>query len=293
MARMKIRWLTFEKFHNRRPNSIGSSKIRGRWVWEIWDEADEYTIGEEFDVAIFQKVYWIDFAKVYKGIKILDMCDPDWIEGARVVEMINEVDAVTTSTDTLAEALRQFTQKPVVCIPDRLRFDYYPIKKRNHIGEGKKALWFGYSGNQVTLTQTLDYLYDNGYELTVYSDVPFSTNKTFNIRINNIKSEEENYEQALQSLARQHDIVLNPKLNTTKFRYKSNNKSLLAWSMGLPVVDEDPEDLKRYKDPMERNKEIEKRQKELKEKFDVSLSIKQYQDIISELKGAAKIITNS
>lgn len=279
---MKVRFLTFEKFHNRRPNSIGSSKIRARWLWEIWNDANEYMVGEKFDVAVFQKVYWIDFAKVYKGIKILDMCDPDFIEGAKVVEMINECDAVTTSTEVLAEAVRQFTKKPVVCVPDRLRFDYYPIKKRKHTGKAKKALWFGYSGNQVTLTQTLDYLYENGYELVVYSDVPFVTNKTFNLKVTNIKSEETNYDEALAKIAEGCDLLLNPKLNTVKFRYKSNNKSLIAWSMGLPVVDENPEDLERYKDPKKRNKEVEKKQKELKKKWDIKFSIAQYNDIIKE-----------
>ena len=74
---MKTAFYTFEKFHNRKLGSIGSSRIRARWVWEAWPEAEEYQIGKYYDVMIFQKVYQIEYAKSLKGIKILDIADPD------------------------------------------------------------------------------------------------------------------------------------------------------------------------------------------------------------------------
>ena len=54
--------------------------------------------------------------------------------------------------------------------------------------------------------------------------------------------------------------------------------------MGLPVVDENPEDLVKYKQPDERNKEVEKRQKELVEKWDCKYSVKDYQNLIERIK---------
>ena len=241
---MRVSFSTFEKFHNRPIGTIGSTKIRCRWVWENWPEAEEYRIGIKYDVMIFQKVYWDTFAKDFKGVKILDMCDPDWEEGAKVVEFIQIIDAVTTSTEPLAKAIRKFTDKPVVCIPDRIDFKHNPIINRKHNGDAKKAFWFGYAQNLRTLDQTLDILNENGYELTIYSNQAYYPNTSFNLKINNIPVETgDDYDSKLREIAKDQDLLLNPKIAEAKFRYKSNNKTILAWSMGLPVVDEEPEDL--------------------------------------------------
>src|SRR5438552_3820560 len=122
--------LTMERMNNRVFNSIGSSRIRMRWLLPYWEEAEEFIIGKGYDVMIFQKVYWDTFKKNgnYQGVKILDLCDPDWLENKPVFEYIDWVDAVTTSTEALAEYIRKMrpNKKHVLCIPDRV---YIPDRK--------------------------------------------------------------------------------------------------------------------------------------------------------------------
>ncbi len=67
---------SMEKFDSRTFNSVGSSRIRVRWLLPYWLEAEEYVIGKKYDILIFQKVYWESFKKNgnFKGIKILDLC---------------------------------------------------------------------------------------------------------------------------------------------------------------------------------------------------------------------------
>ena len=43
-------------------------------------------------MLIFQKVYCTPdykFPEHFEGIKILDICDPDWVDGASIVETCN------------------------------------------------------------------------------------------------------------------------------------------------------------------------------------------------------------
>ncbi len=68
----RIGFVTFEKTSNRPRNTIGSTRIRARWVYEAWEEAEEYQIGKEYDVLIYQKVYWEDMMQNFNGIQILD-----------------------------------------------------------------------------------------------------------------------------------------------------------------------------------------------------------------------------
>ena len=68
---MKVAILTMEKSENREPGSVGSSRIRGEWLWKYWDEAEEYGIGKRYSAIIFQKVYDKKYLIPFEGIKIL------------------------------------------------------------------------------------------------------------------------------------------------------------------------------------------------------------------------------
>ena len=74
---MKIGILTFEQFHGRK--DIGSSRIRAKWVINHWPEAEEFVFGQKYDVVIYQKAYWLEHAQEFKGLKILDICDADFL----------------------------------------------------------------------------------------------------------------------------------------------------------------------------------------------------------------------
>lgn len=68
--------ITMEYLENRPLNSVGSSRIRGRWLAENWDECSLYTTGKKYDFLIFQKAYWDTMLQNFNGLKIFDLCDP-------------------------------------------------------------------------------------------------------------------------------------------------------------------------------------------------------------------------
>src|SRR3990167_32993 len=100
-----VAFATMEKIDNRPYNSIGSSRIRARWLINHWDEAEEYQVGGKYNVMIFQKAYWQEMLESFTGKKIFDLCDPDWLVPRPVIESIEYCDAAVTSTETLAEFL--------------------------------------------------------------------------------------------------------------------------------------------------------------------------------------------
>src|SRR3990167_3228730 len=112
---MKIAFLGFDQWQGK--FDIGSSGIRCDWVIKHWPEAERFRQGGKYDAIIFQKAYWVDYMKAYKGVKILDMCDPDWMEAhSRVIETIHEAHAITCSSPELAKAVAKLTNKPVWCV---------------------------------------------------------------------------------------------------------------------------------------------------------------------------------
>ena len=284
----KVGIITFEKYEGRR--QIGSSRIRGRWLAKYWDGAEIFKMGQKYDVVIYQKAYWVEHAKVFDGIKIFDLCDPDWMHyGYRTKQMIEEVDAITTSTEALAEAVRKFTNKSVICIPDRMDPEYHSITKV-HEGDAKSVVWFGYSTNFYLLQPVIAFLDRLGLDLIVISDRDFRLPAPMvgKIELTNYKYNEDTVNDNIIK----GDILLNPKGLLGKWKYKSNNKTLTAWSLGLPVAT-DLEELNLFISKDERIKEVEQRTKELKEKWDVKLSVEDFKDLISEISVSKKIDINT
>lgn len=273
--------LTMEKFECRAEGSVGSSRIRGNWVVKYWDEAEIYQIGKKYEAVIFQKCYWLDFVKEYKGIKILDVCDiEDWNSGKRVKEMIENCDAVTTSTKALQENVQQFTDKPVVLVPDRIDFEEHKKVKQKHEGILREVAWFGYSHNFTILKPCVPALQKKEIKFKVISDKEFS-----HAQINIIPKPwvtAEVHKELIKS-----DAALMPEYNTGKFLYKSNNKTLTCWALKLPVITT-PEELEKFKHGDVRQKEAEEKYKLVKEKFDVSLSGIQYKKLIEQIKNDRK-----
>lgn len=274
---MKCGIVTFEKYLGRK--NIGSSKIRGEWLINHWPEAEIFNQGEKYDVVIYQKAYWVEHAKVFNGIKILDICDPDFLSWRyRIIEMIEEVDAITTSTEALVEVFRNFTNKPVLCIPDRVDLEAIP-KIKYHKGDAKMVGWYGYSTGFDMVKPVLFFLKKLNLGLTIISDNGFTLPMGYeDLQLVNLPhSWDTIYEDLLDT-----DIIVNPKSIKGRFKYKSNNKTILAWALGLPVAD-NVNDLERFKKEEERRKEQVLRLQEVKDKWDIRLSVSEYQNLISQL----------
>lgn len=274
---MNVGFVTFEKFDGKK--DIGSSRIRARWLCNYWDEAEVFVQGQKYDAVIYQKAYWVDHAKAFKGVKILDLCDPDFLHwGYRSVEMIEEVDMITTSTESLATQYKQFTDKPVICVPDRLDLAMFPDKKV-HSGDAQYVVWFGYSSNFEMLSQAVPSIVKCGYRLIVISDKHFVPPTGYGkLEVENVKwTEGTAFDNILRG-----DIVINPQAKTNKWRFKSNNKTITSWALGLPVA-EDGDALERLRSEAERQKESELRLKEVQERWDVRLSVEEYKKLITQI----------
>lgn len=292
---MKIGIMTNEAFENRQKNSVGSSRIRCNWVVNNWPEAELFKIGVKYDVVIYQKAYFIKHAEVFDGIKILDMCDPDWLDQKPVVEMINLCDVVTTSSEKLAEYIKTITDKPVSCVPDRVDMQFFQDKKE-HSGHAKDVVWFGYSGNHKMIDSVLMTLKRLSLSLTVISEAPYyPSSKSEGIEDDwikrNLKNIKYDHEFINKDIIDSGDIVINPKSETGKFKFKSDNKTLISWALGMPVA-ETSIDLEKFMNEEDRKKEAESRLVEVKEKWTSDKSVKEFKDIIKsidERKRSAKI----
>ena len=284
---MKVGFLLFERWHGK--EQVGSSRIRGHWVIKNWQGAENYVQGQKYDAIIFQKTYWPEYWKHYKGVKILDLCDPDWLSGHLIgdpvikkqglVEMLPYIDAITTSSPALTEPLKEIVRSnnfdiPIKCIPDRVDLTKYRVVKQ-HKGEAKQAVWFGYAHNTEALDVAMPFIKQHNLRLIVISDQRPLYKKA---------DQNKKFDQAkLVSELVKHDIAVFPNYKQGRFYFKSNNKTIQCWAVGLPVATT-PDELSRFMDGEARQKEATKRRKEVEERYDVKLSVKEYKDLICEIQ---------
>ena len=276
---MKGAILTFERYLGKR--NIGSSRIRGKWLADNWEGVELFTQGQGYDFIIYQKAYFVEHAKAFKGIKIFDLCDPDFLHwGYRTKEMLDNVDIITTSTEALAKTLRNFTTKPVVHIPDRINLKEFTTKKY-HKDRARTVVWYGYSTNFEMLKPVLHFIKKLKLNLIVISDTSFLMPNAY---VNSI--EVRNFPHNWDTVAldiQEGDIVINPQSSKGKWKYKSNNKTLFAWAQGMPVATNLIE-LQKFLSEEERRKEAIKRTKELEEKWDICYSVNELKTIIKDVK---------
>ncbi len=278
---MEIKIITFAKKHGREPGSIGSSVLRGQWLINNWPEASLWTEGAKSDVLIFQKVYWKEMMKCYPGIKILDMCDPDWMSGdVEVREISKLVDAITCSSKGLYDYLSKISLAPVYMIPDRIDLSVIDIRKE-HVGRAQRVVWFGYYHNlKAAVPQVLPSLKRLGLKLLLISNDAYDPLQNYGLEIENRRFTWRTIKYDMTH----GDIVINPQPATSpRFKFKSTNKTLMAWALGMPVADT-AEDLERFLDPDERKKEAEAKLAEVREKWDIKISVEEFKKVIEDVK---------
>jgi len=287
-SNLKVGFLTFEQFHGKK--DIGSSRIRARWIVDNWNKAGKdigtaeiYQFGKKYDVMVFQKVYWAKYAKRFTGIKILDLCDADWLNwNCEMVEMITECDAITCSTIEIAKFVVNITDKPVVLIPDRVNFDMISTRKV-HQGPAKKVAWYGYIENQLMLDSAIPAIKKSGLELIVIANKPYTlpTGYEGKVKVKNYPWNEKTVHDDLCKA----DIIINPQAKLGRWKYKSNNKTVLGWALGIPVAHTDRE-LMSWIDEVPRKEEAEKRYEEAKKDYNVITSVEEWKELIEEIATA-------
>ncbi len=280
---MKVGILTFEQFHGKK--DIGSSRIRGHWISQHWKEAGEdlgeceiFRYGVQYDAIIFQKVYFPEYAKAFKGIKILDMCDADWLDwNCKMTEMLEEVDAITCSSIELTKQMARFTKKPVYFIPDRVKLSDMPAPKV-HYGPTKKVVWFGYSQNFPMLHSAIPALTKRDLDLIVVADKPYIPPTGLKISVTNYAFSVQHHLSDIQL----GDVVLNPQIKKGKWKYKSDNKTSISKAIGMPVAHSD-EELDALMTEEQRKAVSEAGLKEVAENLDVKYSVIDYKDVLKDI----------
>lgn len=273
---MKIGILLFEQMQGK--NGIGSSRIRGHWLVKNWPEAEIFQQGAKYDVVIFQKAYWLDYMKNFGGIKILDLCDPDWLDATPIIGLFDLCDAITTSTEALRDEVKKMTDKPVVFIPDRQDLDFHNVQKV-HEGIAKKVVWFGYSHNAKVLDKVVSFLQRKGLELTVISDArPAYPKADYNVKYDWGNPNFNFNEEILKN-----DIVLLPENPSPRARFKSPNKTYTAKALGMPVATT-PEELILFLDENERKKVAKAGLEEVRKYWDVRTSVEEFKCLIKTLQ---------
>jgi hypothetical protein len=277
--------VSFEDF-GRRVN-VGSSRIRARWLLNYWSEAELFTTGRKYKAVIFQKAYWWQYVEAYGGIKIVDICDPDFLNWRHQLKrMMDCCDAVTASTEALVDTLKAHTHRPVFYIPDRLDPQAFGGLRKDHTGKGRAraVAWYGYSHNFAALNSMVEILPELGIEeLLVVADenkpyhLPHSIKDKLQLR-NVAWRPDTVYKNLLQA-----DIVINPKIAIGRWRYKSNNKTLAAWAIGLPVA-HTREELASFISEAARIKEVELRYNRLFDEYHVRKSVDEYRRLIHDLE---------
>lgn len=276
---MKIGFVLFTNYFQRK--GIGSSRIRGEWVIKYLNrikgvEAECFVQGKEYDVILFQKAYWKEMARNFDGLKILDICDPDWLDGAEVVSFAKEMDLITVPTEKLKEALEQYTDKPVYVIPDSEDLEILPPPKK-HIGKAKMVLWFGYGHNVEVLYPTFFKIKKSGLILKIVSDANLNTSEC---SVKNVKWNEETCDKEYQEA----DFVLLPEKLSGRHIYKSNNKTIHSKALGLPVA-KTAEQMELYMDGEERQKASIEGYNEVKENYSTENSANLLYKLIKKYDG--------
>jgi hypothetical protein len=293
------------------PRSGGSTFLRVERLVANDAGFEKWIHGKKYDSLIFQKAYWPTMMQLFKGPKILDLCDPDWLKYRLDIKEVGEmVHAITCSSKGLTQLVKTyfpdktvdffgkypkrvfiylkiniyysiFRRSLVEHIPDRLDASLFPPPRSLHHGTAKKLVWFGYIHNaHETLAQLVPVIRENHLHLTIIADQPY-TNEDAVAELHPdflVYNQQTVYEQL-----KQFDMALNPQSDKAYYRYKSNNKSLISWKLGLPVA-VTGDDIVKFLDPAERNREADKMRQIVNDEYLIGKSAMQYRKIIEQIK---------
>lgn len=231
-----------------------SSRLRCDYVAKYWKDAVVWDGSvddlEKFDVYIFQKLYSPRFLELAQNMKndgktvIFDLCDAEWTHTDSRREwlsrMIRLSDYITCSTEYIRVYIAKNFHKPVYRIPDRLDLDEFRDVKvhRNHT-----PMRVGWFGNRNTIYQ-LNAMNESLY--LAYKDVPFTLVLISDLFDGYKLIEGEggfDVEKRVWDVKTANrdiltcDVIVNPHdMETETGRAKSDNKTITAWALGLPVV---------------------------------------------------------
>ncbi len=263
-----------------------SARIRALWPSRYWSGATLYT-GVEMvynaDIVLFQKAYYSqpvrDVARKLRELGkliALDLCDPVWMQGGRgqLKEMLGYCDFAVASTEPIREYLARFV--PAYVIPDRLDLAEFPQRWSPVKRPLVQAAWYGYSANYDAVEEFLPVIAQHGVMLTTVSDKPFPNGQVGFIPWN---------PETINDVLCKFDLVINPKGSAPRYRYKSDNKTIMARAMGVPVA-MDAESFALLAESESLRAEESAWWLEKRNDWSVAHSVEQWQALIAEYKQA-------
>jgi hypothetical protein len=267
----------------------GSTRIRVTWPLRYWPEAEEFTLGHRYDAVIFQKVYWVAYAAALRATKILDLCDPDFLgDAARCTAMFDHCDAITCSSDALTEHVATLTRTPVSTIPDRIDFAAVGSRRKTHRGRTATAAWFGYARNYAMLDSIVPALLRLEIPRLIVIAEPALLYRLPAEASGRIALDQRTWsETTIYRDLLDADVVLNPRRDTGEWRFKSLNKTTLAWALGLPVA-HDGDELARLMTEDARRHEARRRLLEVRSTSDVRATVEDYRRLIAQTRARVR-----
>jgi hypothetical protein len=256
------------------PAESGSVRIRCRWVANYWPGAivnEDPPDVARYDLVVFQKAY--AGARVRRLIRAaaerrdrgscllaFDLCDPEFMSPKQerlLLEVLPAFDFGVAPTRPLADWLAQYL--PACVVPDRVDLTEVDTMQAAVWRDtaAPTLVWAGYESALPMLEEMLPAIAGLGLEvrrLAVGRPVAF----------------EDFWRQVVE-----HDILLNPRPERAPWHYKSDNKTVIAWALGVPVA-RTPDELRALVDPARRRAEIDIRRREVRRLWDVRLSVREW-----------------
>lgn len=247
-----------------------------------------YRYGDQADVMIYQKVYTTfdyKFQQHFKGIQILDVCDPDWKDSPDIFikETLDAMDAVVVPTQTMQEFLEQLTDTPIVIIKDRFDLAEFPAPKV-HKGELKTVVWFGYAHNAESLKYALPSIERRDLELLIIANEDPSAYRWANDSRNydkKYKYVKFNHPDAYKEIQKA-DVCIMPANVRPLDIFKSENKTVQSWLLGLPVATT-ADELDTYITAESRNQAVKDVYGKMRAEYDCKNSIRDYKELIKQI----------
>lgn len=262
-----------------------SIRFRAAWPAKYMVGADRYDGTQclaDYDAYIFQKLYltaravqWARSFSQQGKIMALDMCDADWlfsdVHRERLLRLLPLFHFAVAPTSLLAGWLSNWL--PAHVIPDRVDLEVHTERHEPRDTDSPRLVWFGNSSNLVTLEQMWVTIRDLKLELTILADklvAPWNERPVYFV--------EWTLEGANAEIV-QYDVALNPRLECGHFAYKSLNKTITAWALGVPVA-HTVEELGKLLRHEARAVESQRRLEEVAERWDVRISARAWENLL-------------
>ena len=251
--------LPFRNQEGQNPFSA-SSRIRGDWLANYMPELTIATPEDEKEIradikkanepiVIFQKRFLdtsdIELGRQLKAIGkkiIFDLCDSEWAHPGRIENlrhMMDIADAMTSSTKFVADWLSAESGMETIVIPDRIDLEQHELTPPPE----NRPLILGWFGNKLTVEYIKDISDEIIKAMHKQPDIPFQLRYIWEcdydftccgLMVEHVKWE---LDTANEKIA-ECDIILNPHKDDAIGKGKSNNKTLTAWALGRPVIEE-------------------------------------------------------